>query len=290
MIAPLLSIGLVAIATLGAPLGIGVLLGIDRRATAAIQLRAGPPLLQPLYDVTKLLAKTSPATDRVSAGLVVAQLVLAAGALAIVVAGGDLLVAVLVIGVAQIAFVLAAAAVESPYAQLGASREIVLMVAIEPLLILAVLAYGQTVGSFAVPAIAAASPPVLAVPSLGLTLGVVLAAALRKSPFDLASSEGAHQELVKGSTTEMAGRWLALAELGHWYEAAVVLAVVWLCAARLPILAAGIVAATYAAVVMVDNAVPRVTWRTALIAAWGIGGGGALVALATALVAAGGLR
>ncbi len=281
--------GLLALAaTLLAPIGVGLIMGVDRKATAAIQLRIGPPLLQPLYDLTKLFAKASPASDRLAAGLLVAQVVLAAGALAIVFLGGDLLVAVLVLGVAQIAFILAASAVESPYAQLGASREVVLLVAIEPLLVLAVLAYAQATGSFSVPAIAGADPPVFVAPTLGLTLGVVLAATLRKSPFDLASSHHAHQELVKGSTTEMAGRWLALAELGHWYEAAFVLAVVWLAAFRLPLLAFALLAGTYLVVVLADNAMPRGTWRAALLTAWGIGGGGALVALLTARLASGG--
>ena len=111
--------------------------------------------------------------------------------------------------------VLAAGAVESPYAQLGASRELILLVAMEPLLVLAVIAYGVAAGSFSTAAIAHGPSLIFRLPTLGLTLAVLLAATLRKSPFDLASSHHAHQELVKGSTTEMAGRWLAVAELGR---------------------------------------------------------------------------
>jgi len=280
------AVAIVVAGTIAAPVGVGLLMGADRKITAALQLRVGPPLLQPLYDLTKLLAKASPPTDRLVAALLVAHLVLAAGSLAVVLAGGDLLVAVLVLGAAEVLFVLAAAAVESPYAQLGASRELVLLVAMEPLLVLVVIAYAVTAGSFSTAAIADAPTLLpLSLPTLGVTLAVLLAATLRKSPFDLASSHHAHQELVKGSTTEMAGRWLALAELGHWYEAALILAVIGLAAARQPILAAALVGLTYGAVIVVDNTVPRATWRTALAVAWGVGGAAAVLALAMARLA-----
>lgn len=282
-----LGIALMACGTLLAPLGVGLLLGADRKVSAAMQLRVGPPLLQALYDITKLLAKASPASDRVAAALLVAHLVLSAGALAIVLSGGDLLVAVLVLGVAQVSFILAAAAVESPYAQLGASRELVVLVATEPLLILVVVAYGVVAGSFATAEIAAGPPPVTSLPTLGLTLAVLLAAALRKSPFDLGSSHHGHQELVKGSTTEMAGPWLAMAELGHWYEVAMIVALIVLAAAGLPALAAALVGTTYLAVVVGDNSLPRATWRMALAIAWGLGGGAAIVALSGAWLLAG---
>jgi ech hydrogenase subunit B len=203
-----------------------------------------------------------------------------------VVAGSDLLAAVLVLGAAEVLFVLAAASVESPYAQLGASRELVLLVAMEPLLVLVVIAYALAAGSFSSAAIASGPESLVArVPTLGLTVAILLAATLRKSPFDLASSHHAHQELVKGSTTEMAGRWLALAELGHWYEAALVIALIALAAAGSPIVAVGLVGLTYGAVIVADNTLPRATWRSALAIAWGVGGVAAIVALVSAQLA-----
>ncbi len=284
-----LALALVVVGTLVAPVGVGLLIGADRKMTAAVQLRVGPPLLQPLYDLTKLLAKASPAPDRLMGALVAAHLVLAAGAFAIVLAGGDLLVAVLVLGAAQVLFILAAASVESPYAQLGASRELVVLVATEPLLILVVIAYAVAAGTFSAGAIAGGSVLVLTLPTLGVTLAVLLAATLRKSPFDIASSHHAHQELVKGSTTEMAGRWLALAELGHWYETALVLVLIVLAVGRLPVVALILVGATYGAVIIADNSLPRATWRMALAVAWGLGGIAAIIALVTAGALGGGI-
>lgn len=283
----LLPLLVAVIGTVIVPVAMGLALGLDRQATAAVQLRAGPPVLQPLYDLTKLFAKASPATDRWSAGLLVVHVILAAGAFAGALAGGDLLVAALVLGAARIAFILAAGAVESPYAQVGAMREVVLLVAFEPLLLLSVLTYAIAAGTFQTAGIAAAQPPVLAAPTLGITLAVTLAAALRKSPFDLASSDHAHQELVKGSTTEMAGRWLALAELGHWYEVALVVLLILLAAFRIPVVALGLLLLAWVFVIVADNALPRATWRMTLGIAWGLGGTAAVIALATARLATG---
>lgn len=276
---PPVALSLAVAGVMLAPLATGVVLGIDRRVTASMQARVGPPVLQPLYDLTKLAAKLSQPPDRLAAGLLVGQACLAAGALAVLLAGGDLIVAVLVLGAAEVCFILAAAAVESPYAQLGVSREVVLLVSSEPLLLLVAIALGAAAGSTATADVAAGPPVVIALPTLAVTLGVLLAITLRKSPFDLATSHHAHQELVKGSTTEMAGPWLALADLGHWYKTAFVVALILLSAIESPLLAVGLAAATYLVVVIVDNTLPRATWRAALTVAWGLGGTAAVAAL-----------
>jgi formate hydrogenlyase subunit 4 len=234
-----------------------------------------------MYDLTKLAAKASAPLDRLAAGLVTGSAVVAAGALAIVLSGGDILVAALVLGAARVLYVLAAGAVESPYAQLGTSRELVLLLVTEPLLLLTVIAYGTYAGGYAAGALLDNAPAALAMPTLGLTLGVLLAVALRKSPFDIATSHHAHQELVKGSTTEMAGPWLALAELGHWYEAAFVLVLIALAAGGSPIIAATLVVAAYLIAVLADNAIPRATWQAALALGWGLGGTAVVIALLT---------
>lgn len=271
--------GLLVMAAIGAPVAVGVVLGADRRVNAAIQRREGPSLLQPLYDLTKLAGKVVAPADRLMAVLLTAQLVLSIAALVIVAVGGDLVVAVMVLGAGHVMFILAAASVESPYAQMGASREIVLLVTREPLLLLVVIAFAQAAGSPQGGEIVANGPVLLQVPTLGLTCAVLMAIALRKSPWDIASSHHGHQELVKGSTTEMAGRWLAVAEMAHWYEVAFVIAVIVLAAGALVPIGLLLAAGAWAVALLIDNAVPRATWRAALAVGWGIGGVGVAIAL-----------
>lgn len=276
---PPILVPLLAVAALLAPLAVGAVLGLDRQLTAAVQRRAGPPLLQPWYDLTKLANKVVAPADRLMAGLLMMQATLAAAALVLVAVGGDLLAAVLLLGASHVMFILAAASIESPYAQMGAAREIVLLVTREPLLLLVAIVYAQAAGSSSVRDIVSGGPLLLQLPTLGLTCAVLLGIALRKSPWDIASSHHGHQELVKGSTTEMAGRWLAFAEIGHWYEVAFVLAVVVLAAGAWLPLGLLLVAAAWAAALLLDNSVPRATWRGALSLGWGLGGLGAVIAL-----------
>ncbi len=285
LLLPLLLSGLALVA----PVGVGLVMGLDRQANAAVQRRTGPPLLQPLYDLTKLVSKVARPADRLMAGLAVVQMGLSAAALVTVAMGGDLVVAVLLLGAGHVMFVLAAASVESPYAQLGASRELVLLVAREPILLLVTLAYAQAAGSTLVSGIVRDGPLLLQLPTLGIPCGVLLGIALRKSPWDIATSHHGHQELVKGSTTEMAGRWLAVVELGHWYEVAFVVVIIGLAAGSAIWLGLMLIALAWAAVVLIDNAAPRATWRVALAAAWAIGGAGAAVSLFLAVLGGGGL-
>jgi hypothetical protein len=86
----------------------------------------------------------------------------------------------------------------------------------------------------------------------------------------------------------MGGRWLALADLGHWYETAMVILLILLSTLRIPLAALAVLVITYAAVVVADNALPRARWRVALATAWGVGGTAAVIALVTAQLAAGG--
>ena len=47
-------------------------------------------------------------------------------------------------------------------------------------------------------------------------------------PFDLSSSHHAHQEIVKGLTTEFAGPTLGLVEIAEWYENVLLYGVVYI--------------------------------------------------------------
>ena len=57
-------------------------------------------------------------------------------------------------------------------------------------------------------------------PLLFLAFLCAVAIEFEKSPFDLASSHHAHQEIVKGVTLEYSGPFLGLIEIAHFYEIA----------------------------------------------------------------------
>ena len=100
----------------------------------------------------------------------------------------------------------------------------------------------------------------------------ILTIKLRKSPFDLSYSHHAHQELVKGITTEMSGRTLAKIEVLHWCESILFLMwvgmfFIWNSPVSIA-LAVAVVALTWFFEVWIDNNFARVKWQACLKSAW----------------------
>ena len=112
------------------------------------------------------------------------------------------------------------------------------------------------------------------IPLIGVFLGFVfiLTIKFRKSPFDLSMSHHAHQELVRGLTTEFSGKTLALIEVAHWYENIFLLGFVFLFFANGTIWGTviGVVVCllAYFLEVLIDNSFARMKWQVALNSAW----------------------
>jgi formate hydrogenlyase subunit 4 len=194
----------------GAPAAGGLLAGVDRIVTARMQGRKGPPLLQPFYDVGKLLQKSRLVVNPHQGFYIWGFLVFLLVAGALFFSGGDLLLSIFALAVAGVFLALGAFSVNTPYSHIGAERELLQMMAYEPMLIIAVLGLYQSTGSFLVRDIVASGRPILAeLPGVFLGFLFILTIKLRKSPFDLSSSHHGHQEIVKGITTDFAGPDLA---------------------------------------------------------------------------------
>jgi formate hydrogenlyase subunit 4 len=247
-----------------------LLAGADRIATARMQRRQGPPLLQPYYDLRKLMGKRGAEINGFQGYYLTGFLLFTAGAGALFFHGGDLLLVVFALTLGAVMLVMAAFSANSPYAHMGAHRELLQMLAYEPMLILTALGLYLATHSFAVSAIAsAAQAPVLVLPGVFLGYLFILTIKLRKSPFDLSSSHHAHQELVRGLTVEISGGNLALVELAHWYENVLLLGILYLFLAPWGVAAAlAGVALCYLLEVVVDNSSARLRWETALRSSW----------------------
>src|SRR5690606_5621843 len=202
-----------------APIAGGLIAGIDRKLAARMQGRVGPPLLQPFYDVGKLFEKENVVVVTAQNFYVVAYLVFIALSGALFFAGGDLLLIVFAFTLAHVFLVLGAYAVHSPYSHIGAERELIQVMAYEPMIILAAVGLYMVCGSFYVADMVATTvPAILYLPGDFLGFAIILTIKLRKSPFDISTSHHAHQEIVKGITTEFSGSTLGQIEIAHWYE------------------------------------------------------------------------
>ena len=261
---------IVAFIVLGPILG-GFIAGFDRIITAKMQSRVGPPVKQPFYDVLKLLGKENLVVNRFHGGYILCSLLFTIVSGALFFGGNNLLLVIFALIVAGVFLVLAAYSTNSPYALIGADRELLQMLAAEPMILLAAVGLYEVVGSFDVYAIANyPHAPIIYLPGVFIGLAYVLTIKLRKSPFDLATSHHAHQELVKGLTTEFAGPSLAYFEISHWYETVLLLALIFLFFGKYWIL--GIIAAIviYFLEILIDNINARIKWELMLISAWAV--------------------
>lgn len=273
------------------------LAGLDRVLSARMQGRVGPPLLQPYYDVKKLFAKEKVTVNSVQDAYVICAFIFACVAGGIFFTGGNILFCVFIITLSSLFFIMAAYSSRSPYSEVGAARETVQVMSYEPMvLIFAVAFYMATAlldpdnlfGSFDVSSIFSLDAPVITYTILVfLGLLFILTIKLRKSPFDLSMSHHAHQEIVRGMTTEMSGSTLGLVEILHWCENVLFLgwiAIFFIWGEPLSILL-GIAVAfiVYLFEILIDNNFARVKWQFMFKSAWLvalIGGGINLAVLA----------
>jgi NADH-quinone oxidoreductase subunit H len=125
---------------------------IDRKVTARIHMRVGPPFLQPFYDILKLMIKETTVPKNASQGLFLSAPLLgfSAAALAGLIIGrnvfgigagfnGDIIVLIYLLTMPAVSVILGSFSSGNPLASLGGSREMKLMMAYELPFVLAII-------------------------------------------------------------------------------------------------------------------------------------------------------
>jgi NADH-quinone oxidoreductase subunit H len=197
---------------------------VDRKVTARVQWRVGPPVMQPFYDVVKLLGKETLVPEGANravflaaplVGLVSVTLVSTILWLANLTGGafvGDLIVVVYLLVMPSLALMLGAMASGNPLAAFGASREMKLIVAYE-LPFLVCLATVIIKSGMAISLSQITRAPVVASISGAVSAVVALLcshAKLGYTPFDQAEAE---TEIMSGPYIEYSGAPLAIFKL-----------------------------------------------------------------------------
>ncbi len=229
--------GILAVTLFGIVVGL-LYLGIDRKITAHMQARIGPPLTQPFTDVAKLLRKENIVPeDSIPLLFNMAPMLALAGGIAILLylpiggfppllgESGDLVLVMYLLTVPALAMVAGGFASGSPYATVGAQREMVTMMAYElPIAIIVIaIAWRLAVAGIALPfalTTIAANPlwgilgplGIVGFAILLLVLLLVTPAEVSRIPFDTPEAE---TELAGGLLVEYSGRNLALFQIAH---------------------------------------------------------------------------
>ncbi len=215
----------VAVVLLVAPFFEGVL----RKVTARIQSRQGPPLRQPYFDLLKLLGKEDlesgevPLMQRFAVYLSLASVLSLAclvplGFPAPLTGTGDAILLIYLLTLSGICTLLAGLAAGSTFSLLGISREMMAMIALEPLFAVAIVIGSVHGRSFMLDSVLNGSVygggplvPGVALPLSGLIMLVVMLfsfqAFVQRLPFDITEAE---TELMEGPLLEYSGPKLAL--------------------------------------------------------------------------------
>jgi len=279
-----------AVFILVAPVVGGLVAGIDRKITAHMQGRVGPSILQPFYDVGKLFEKEQAVVNETQIFYAICYIIFMVFTGALFFAGGDLLLVIFALTLSQLFLVLGAFAANSPYSYVGAERELLQIMAYEPMVILTAVGMFVATNSFNVNDIASSTTPVvLLIPGIFLGFLYVLTIKLRKSPFDISTSHHAHQEIVKGVTTEFSGPSLGLIEVSHWYETVFLLGFVYLFFGFNPLIGVAAVIIVYLLEILIDNTNARVRWQFLVKSSWLIAAVVGVVNLAALYFLSGGI-
>jgi len=267
----------ILLAILISPIIGGLLTGFDRKITARMQRRKGPPLLQPFYDVMKLLQKEATTVNATTRFYTTFSLCFTIFAVALFFSGFDLLLCIFAFTLACIFFVIAGYSGYSPFSFVGTERELIQIMCYEPMILISAFGFYKVTGSFNVDqAFTLEQPVIVKLPLIFLGLAYILTIKLRKSPFDLSMSHHGHQEIVKGITTELTGICLAMVEITHWYETVFALSLVYIFFVynnpASYVLAGLICLLVYFIEIVIDNTFARIKWKLALQTSWIITG------------------
>lgn len=261
---------------------------VDRKVSARIQWRVGPPWYQSFMDIAKLcykeviLPEGASATFLLSPFLGLAGLVLAATILGVSIqsppAGfvGDIIVVLYLLLMPAVAMIIGASSSRNPLASIGASREMKLVLAYEPPFILAAITVIiKSAGDIRLGAIISqqlGSGSFLGSLSGALAFIAALLCAQAKlglTPFDISEAE---QEIVGGALIEYSGLPLAVFKLTKavlLYTMPVLLIVLFWAGDLSLLSLAGKYTAILVVIILIKNTNPRLRIDQALRFFWG---------------------
>jgi len=256
-----------AIFTIFAPVFGGFIYGIERVVKARMQNRMGPPILQPFYDFFKLMDKRPLMVHSFHALMGIMYFVAEWFALAVLLMGNDLLIAVFFHVIGVLALVIGASSVRSSYSVLGALRELMHMISYEPLMILLVVSFYLVTGSFDIKDVLSYDGyPILKIPFVFIAFLLTIPMMLQKSPFDIAE---AHQEIIGGPEIEYSGPFYEAVYTGKWIEYIYVFTFVFLFGGNHYWLGFILVIFAFLFVNLLDNSTARLDFRRMVKFAWG---------------------
>jgi ech hydrogenase subunit B len=238
-----------------APIIGGLIYGFERVVRARMQNRQGPPIIQPFYDMLKLIDKQAFIINPYHSILGIMHFITLWVVVAFVMFGENLLYVVFLHLLSSIFIVLAGFSVKSIYSHVGANRELLSIIAYEPILIMLAVGFFMLNGTFDIETIRSSSLELASMFFLFLAFLLVIPVKLKKSPFDAVE---AHQEIVGGVEVEFSGIFFEFLYMAKWLEYVFIYSLLMLFAGDSMLLGISIFIGVFFLVNLVDNSTARV--------------------------------
>ena len=194
--------------------------GVVRKLYAKVQSRMGPPIIQPYYDLLKLLGKETLSAGnwafRIAPMMALASIITAVSLMPLgytpgfLTQYGDIITVIYLLTLGGVSVLLGALSSKNTYAMVGASREMVTIIMVEPVLAMTFILGALKAKSLAIDAGMMSSLNGSYGISMVLMLVVFLMALqafVARQPFDIAEAE---VEIMEGPFIEYSGPGLAL--------------------------------------------------------------------------------
>ena len=191
--------------------------GLLRKLKARLHSRQGPPVIQPYLDIAKLLVKEdlSPTDNwvwRIAPALALGSTMVVAlltpiGNAPALDAAGDMIVFIYFASFAAVAIILGAFASGNPYGSVGGSREMMMLLSVEPVMLITLAVAAYKAQSMTFSGVMANHEFSISMGIAGVAFLLALQAQVGKLPFDIAEAE---QEIMEGPFIERSGPGMAL--------------------------------------------------------------------------------
>ncbi|MFA6191046.1 MAG: complex I subunit 1 family protein [Sulfurimonas sp.] len=236
----------------------GIIYGFERVVRARMQNRQGPPLLQPFYDMFKLIDKQAFIVNPYHTILGIMHFVTLWVVVAFIIMGQNLLYVIFLHLLSSIFLILAGFSVKSVYSHIGSNRELLAALAYEPILIMMAVGFFMVNGSFDIAVIREHDASIASLFLLFLAYLMVMPIKLKKSPFDATE---AHQEIVGGVEIEFSGVFFEFLYMAKWLEYIFVYLLLMLFAGDNILLGIGLFIGVFLLLNLIDNATARIKMK-----------------------------
>lgn len=229
--------------------------GAQRVLKAKMQRRIGPPLLQPFFDMYKLMDKRALIVNKTHTLLGLFYFFILWCVIGFIYAGFNLLYIIFLHLLSSIVLILAGFSVKSIFSHLGSNRKLLSIVAYEPVLLLICIAIYLTYGSFEINKILNSPSNFLSLIFVYFALLLIIPSVTKLSPFD---APKAHQEIVGGVEVEYGSIFYEFLYAAKFLEMIFAYSFVYILAGNNHLLGIILTLFTFLLVNLIDNSTARI--------------------------------